>query len=633
MARSITSYVAQVTSLVSQIKSNETMLGDLQKQLEPISRNRLLAVDGELTQLLRLQQLLERANQGLASLSKEKSRAETEALLAAIDEALSDVEWDLTDLLKDKLAAKVKQQNEIIQRFQTRFSGWPDLMKQLADALEQAVQVKAPIRLEQEEYKELADLVTKANRASNEADYETFQKLLDQLDGNLDKANSNLEEIKRKAKESALILRQADLLLLRAELDSRNLYRYTVLLRTPSAPGTHGINIQERAALVSLDREEMVGMIRKITSEVNRGMVRDPGLRLANPGATEEKTATSNSEKQEENNPAPPPPADATTAADTTRKIERKFPEPTPPSSPPQSLNSLVRDVGDFMCRVVMSHQLQNYIYESPCSITITTNDLMLPWELMSYRELNEPDKDKFLCLERPVARMPMGRYFPRRHQTKQQDDTIRFLLIHSDPLNNLPGSLREVEKIYSKLREDWNEKVEIVKISGAEVTGRKLNEVLRQGNFKVIHFAGHAFFDEKEGELSSLILHQQEHLLAQKIHRLLEGRPLVFLNACQSGYAANEPDPQPDGEYLQGKAEGLASAFIYGGALGCVGSLWPIFDDPAADFAIHFYNNVLRGYMIGEAVRLARRKIKEDYNDQITWAAYVLYGDPTFRL
>jgi CHAT domain-containing protein len=83
----------------------------------------------------------------------------------------------------------------------------------------------------------------------------------------------------------------------------------------------------------------------------------------------------------------------------------------------------------------------------------------------------------------------------------------------------------------------------------------------------------------------------------------------------------------------MQEAAEGLASAFIYGGARGCVGSLWPIYDDPAADFALHFYNNVIRGHMIGEALRLARRRIKKDHKDQITWAAYVLYGDPTLRL
>jgi CHAT domain-containing protein len=64
-----------------------------------------------------------------------------------------------------------------------------------------------------------------------------------------------------------------------------------------------------------------------------------------------------------------------------------------------------------------------------------------------------------------------------------------------------------------------------------------------------------------------------------------------------------------------------------------CIGSLWPIYDAAAADFAREFYNEALKGSMLGEAMRLARKKIRDAYPDQITWAAFALYGDPTFRL
>jgi CHAT domain-containing protein len=129
------------------------------------------------------------------------------------------------------------------------------------------------------------------------------------------------------------------------------------------------------------------------------------------------------------------------------------------------------------------------------------------------------------------------------------------------------------------------------------------------------------------------LILKDEEIFFAQKIRRILEGKPLVFLNACESGRTANEENAQEVKQYLQKPAEGLAASFIYGGAIGCIGSLWPVYDEPAAQFAIQLYNKVLEGYMIGEAMRLVRRKIREDYKNQITWASFVLYGDPTFRL
>ena len=116
-------------------------------------------------------------------------------------------------------------------------------------------------------------------------------------------------------------------------------------------------------------------------------------------------------------------------------------------------------------------------------------------------------------------------------------------------------------------------------------------------------------------------------------MRRLLEGRPLVFLNACESGRTANEQEPQAVRRYLQRPAEGLASSFLYGGAAGCIGALWPVYDRPARDLAVEFYNRVVEGHMIGEALRQARLCIREQYPDQITWASFVLYGDPTYQL
>jgi CHAT domain-containing protein len=189
------------------------------------------------------------------------------------------------------------------------------------------------------------------------------------------------------------------------------------------------------------------------------------------------------------------------------------------------------------------------------------------------------------------------------------------------------------VKRIREGLEKDWREQIEIDVLDREDAQGRKLNEVLRAGTYDVIHYAGHAAFDEKQPDLSGLLLHDKEVFFAQKIRRLLEGRPLVFLNACQSGRTANEKAPQEVEQYLQKPAEGLASSFIYGGALGCIGALWPIYDRPAAEFAVDFYGKVLEGYMIGEAMRRARISIRDRYANQITWAAFVLYGDPTFRL
>jgi hypothetical protein len=57
------------------------------------------------------------------------------------------------------------------------------------------------------------------------------------------------------------------------------------------------------------------------------------------------------------------------------------------------------------------------------------------------------------------------------------------------------------------------------------------------------------------------------------------------------------------------------------------------VYDTPAAEFAVKFYRYVLSGEPTGEALRHARADIRAAYPREITWAGYVLYGDPTFRL
>ena len=67
--------------------------------------------------------------------------------------------------------------------------------------------------------------------------------------------------------------------------------------------------------------------------------------------------------------------------------------------------------------------------------------------------------------------------------------------------------------------------------------------------------------------------------------------------------------------------------------AAACVGSVWPVYDGPAAAFAVSFYKAVLDGYPLGEAMRRARKISLDERPGQVTWATFVLYGDPRYRL
>jgi CHAT domain-containing protein len=71
-----------------------------------------------------------------------------------------------------------------------------------------------------------------------------------------------------------------------------------------------------------------------------------------------------------------------------------------------------------------------------------------------------------------------------------------------------------------------------------------------------------------------------------------------------------------------------LASAFATAGALAYIGTMWPIQDTVAVDFAAKFYSN-LKKYPAGEALKIARSHIRSTSNDVNGWVPYAYFGDP----
>jgi hypothetical protein len=574
---------------------------EIEEVLEPIERACIWTVVGEkslLTQLIdRLQKSLE-LFQGIADHPSDEA-------LEQLDVLLEDETWEVARQVFGELKQRFDKQQEMIRRYTEQVAEWRDRVLNLGRQLEKARRVRAPVLREEDELRQLEALVAGADRYLKEPNFVDLAKALHQLTGLGESPQQLACHLDGKEKEGRQFTQQADLLLLQSPLDARSRrVQYTVLLRTPSEPGTHGINIESSSTLVAEDSAELRSALDRVTEAINQGLSSRIGL--AQP-ADETNVAGALPAR----NLVTAPPGDRTIAA-------------------PIGPNDLIRDAGELLYRLVIPEQMQQFLIarsETPrFSLTITTNDLELPWELMFM-------EDEFLCLRLPVARMAMGRALPRRPRLRNIREKLRFLLVYSDPDNNLPQARREVERIEDALRKDWKDKIIIDTLMPPNSSGRRLNDALRKGQYDVIHYAGHAGFDKLNGDLSGLLLHGGELFFAQKIRRLLEGRPLVFLNACESAATANEQQIPQVTSYLQVPAEGLASAFIYGGAVGCIGSLWPVYDEPAAEFAVLLYRRVLEGYTIGEAMRLARVDLRAAHPEQMTWATFVLYGDPRFYL
>jgi hypothetical protein len=612
--------VSKLAGLFAGIENRRVRLEALQDQCDLLERDGVVIVRGERDVLAELRSGLgtamavvhRLADPGAAPVDGDGDR------LGRLDELLGDVKWNLLDDIRALLDEKAVLHRDTLANYREGVDAWRRALVPLGASLQRARTARAPVTSELHEYREWESRVSQAERALSERRYDVLVKSLKALGGGAGQPGTieqRARDIDAKVAAERPLLGQADLLLLRSPLDERRIYRYTVLLRTPSEQGPHGVNIQGESALVRQDRDWMSAALGRISGAVTTELASrfERARAAASAPATGSVPATGAAPAT---SPAPVP---GTPAIDTTTS-RGSFAR-----SQPRTMDELIRDMGDFMYQLILPEDMKRYLDETPCSLTITTNDQELPWELMVCR-------DEFLCLGRPVARMPMGREFPRAHP-RRSGTKLRFLLIYADPDGNLHHAREEVEALRNALVGEWQDRIEVQMLQAKEASGQKLNDVLRRDEFDIIHFAGHAMFDAKEPELSGLMLDDKEIFSAQKIRRLLRGRPLVFLNACDSACTATAAAPQKAEYLLKESNEGLASAFIYGGALGCIGSLWPIYDRPAAEFAIECYRGLLCGQMIGQAMRDARKTIKQRHPNQITWAAFVLYGDPTFRL
>ncbi|MFO0592363.1 MAG: CHAT domain-containing protein [Polyangiaceae bacterium] len=538
-----------------------------------------------------------------------------------IAHALEDPRWKLLDEVQRTLDAAAEEARKLLEERQRTLAEIQDALDALAKAIQDAEAVKAPIRPEKDGREALQARKDDASRLGTDsrAVFEALRKDLCAVATDLKGAprfppiHQALSQVDAKAKRARDVLRRADLLVLRSPPVSGR-YQYEALLRTASEPGVHGINLHAPSTLTKQDRLGLAATIERLGDAVARSR----SASGAQPPI--EQTAPS---------PTEAPPSAGALSRDAVLRVGGKRVEPF-------DEKELV-DMGDFLFRLFLPEAVQRYLQDDPtCSVTITTNDLVIPWELMH-------DGADFLCLRRPMARMPMGTFLPRGRPIVRSSDALRFLLVWPD--EGLQGARKEIADIKAALRglAEKSYRIEITELGPDEnraekrerATGQALNEKLRSGRFDVIHFAGHASFNAKNPDLSALLMVDREPFFAEKIRKLTKGSPFVFLNACESGATSAEAkkDPLARSSYLQLPASGLASAFIYGGALGCIGTLWEVPDDGAARLAIEIYERILEGRMIGDALLEGRNVLHQNHEiaKQLTWAAFVLYGDPTF--
>jgi hypothetical protein len=237
--------------------------------------------------------------------------------------------------------------------------------------------------------------------------------------------------------------------------------------------------------------------------------------------------------------------------------------------------------------------------------LTILADKDAVPWELLYPMD---PGHDEgFLVEQFPVTRAIFGRAPTRRLRL----EPARFVLPEESPTK----AYDEIQILQQLLSSVQRPEAVIVGLT-------PLQELIRNGDFGLLHFACHNRFDPDDG--SSITFEQARKFTPTLMttaainHVLANSAPAIFINACRSaGLTAT---------YNQ--LEGWASKFLEAGAAVFIGSLWAVSDTTGREFAGQLYSHLLNDLSLGEAL-LASRRAAADKPGDPTWLAYTAYGDP----
>jgi tetratricopeptide (TPR) repeat protein len=280
-----------------------------------------------------------------------------------------------------------------------------------------------------------------------------------------------------------------------------------------------------------------------------------------------------------------------------------------------------------------------------------------IPWEL-----LREPSTTSALALTAHsfVRAQPNTARAPRLPDI--QEGKIRILLVLCRPRGAVGERDVPFRSVASQLlrglseanREAYN--LDLLRPPTFEQLGKVLRQAHREGQpYHVVHFDGHGTYlkVEEPGTLGSILRRLSPLLLAgprtgkhgyllfenpqlEDNGELVDGTSLgkllydtgvsvLVLNACRSAHTEPAPAPSADPDtdpHSQVRAFGsLAQEVMDAGVAGVVAMRYNVYVVTAAQFVAEFYDSLVDGATVGEAVTLARKNLADDPLREVVYA------------
>ncbi|MGB0909943.1 MAG: CHAT domain-containing protein [Nitrospirales bacterium] len=249
-----------------------------------------------------------------------------------------------------------------------------------------------------------------------------------------------------------------------------------------------------------------------------------------------------------------------------------------------------------------------------------------IPWETMCINGWF-PAAAKGLSRRYIAGNLSVAKWLEKR----RIGDTLDVLLV-VNPTLDLPGAEREAARLKDLITPDSS--VRLHEIQGERATRPLLLEEFSSGNYDVIHYAGHAYFDAEDRSRSGIVCHGRQILNGAHLAGIAKLPALLFFNACESARVRRGALKENSTLLMKERNNrnvGLAEAFMRGGAANYVGTYWPVGDDAAAAFAETFYKDLVLGESIGKALQNGRKAVRK--LNSVDWADYIHYGSYDFVL
>jgi hypothetical protein len=256
-----------------------------------------------------------------------------------------------------------------------------------------------------------------------------------------------------------------------------------------------------------------------------------------------------------------------------------------------------------------MLPRAQSHVAEQRWStVQIVSDEPDLPWEIMrpSWTGADGSRKvDGFLC-----ERFLVSRWL-------SDASSVPTIAVRRAAVIAPPSGLRWVASEVATIRTLIPAPIEIADKPA-------LDAFLATGGADVVHFACHGDF-RRDHPLESVVLIGTDEFtrvdLAGEFSTFGRYRPLVFLNACDSGRLAGSPTG----------VAGWAQAFLAAGAGAFIGCLWSVGDESASAFAQAFYTRLMAGDTIGAATSAARQAAARI--GDAGHLSYTVFANPAIRV